>query len=41
MIDFNMIYVYGLLTLILSMDAGLTMLVNLTHITSKGAIHRN
>jgi hypothetical protein len=41
MIDFSMIYVYGLLTLFLSVDAGLTMLANPTHIRSKGAMHKN
>jgi hypothetical protein len=41
MIDYNMIYVYGLLTLFFSVDAGLMMLANLTHIRSKGAMHRN
>jgi hypothetical protein len=41
MIDYSMIYVYGLLTLFLSVDAGLTMLANPTHIRSKGAMHRN
>jgi hypothetical protein len=41
MIDDNMIYVYGLLTQVLSLDAGLAMLVNLTHIRSRGAMHRN
>jgi hypothetical protein len=35
-----MIYVYGFLTLFLSVDAGLTMLANPTHIRSKGALHR-
>jgi hypothetical protein len=41
MIDYSMIYVYGLLTLFLSVDAGLTMLANPTHIRSKGVMHRN
>jgi hypothetical protein len=41
MIDFNMICVYGLLTLFLSVDVGLTMLSNMTHIRSKGAMHKN
>jgi hypothetical protein len=41
MIDFNTIYVYGLLTLFFSVDSGLTMLANPTHIRSKGAMHRN
>jgi hypothetical protein len=35
------IYVYGLLTLSLSVDAGLVMLSNLTHTRSKGVIHIN
>jgi hypothetical protein len=35
-----MIYVYVFLTLFLSMDAGLRMLANLTHIRSKRALHR-
>jgi hypothetical protein len=35
-----MIYVYGFLTLFLSVDAGLTMLANPTHIRSKGALHK-
>jgi len=39
MIDENMIYVYGLLTLILLVDVGLIKLSNLTHM-SKGAMHR-
>jgi hypothetical protein len=39
MIDYNMIYVYGLLTLFLSVDAGLTILSIMTHIRSKGAMH--
>jgi hypothetical protein len=41
MIDYNMIYVYGLLTLLLSVDVSLMMLSNLTHIRSKGAMHIN
>jgi hypothetical protein len=41
MIDYNMIYIYGLLTLFLLVDVGLTMLVNPTHIRSKGVMHRN
>jgi hypothetical protein len=41
MIDYSMIYVYGLLTLFFSVDAGLTMLANLTHIRSKGTMHIN
>jgi hypothetical protein len=41
MIDYSMIYVYGLLTWVLSVDAGLMMLANLTHIRSRGAMHRN
>jgi hypothetical protein len=41
MIEYSMIYVYGLLTLFFSVDASLTMLVNPTHIRSKGAMHRN
>jgi hypothetical protein len=39
MIDYNMIYVYVLLTLFFSVDASLTMLANPTHM-SKGAMHR-
>jgi hypothetical protein len=39
MIDYSMIYVYALLTLFLSLDAGLTMLANPTNIRTKGAIH--
>ena len=34
-------HVYELLILSLSMDAGMVTLVNLTHIWSKGVIHRN
>jgi hypothetical protein len=41
MIDISIIYVYGLLTVFLSVDAGLVMVANLTHIRSKGAMHRN
>jgi hypothetical protein len=41
MIDYKMIYVYGLLTFFLSVDAGLVMLANPTHIRSKGVMHRN
>jgi hypothetical protein len=41
MIDYNMIYVYGLLTRFLSVDVGLMMLCNLTHIRSRGAMHIN
>jgi hypothetical protein len=41
MIDYNMIYVYGLLTLFLLVYAGLTMLAKLTHIRSKGVMQRN
>jgi hypothetical protein len=41
MIDFNMIYVYGLLTIIFSVDAGLMILANTTHIRSKGVMHIN
>jgi hypothetical protein len=40
MIDYNMIYVYGLLTLFFSVYAGLTMLANPNHIRSKGSMHR-
>jgi hypothetical protein len=39
MIDYNMIYVYGLLTLFFSVDVGLMMLANPTHIRSKGVMH--
>jgi hypothetical protein len=39
MIDFIMIYVYGLLTVCLLVDAGLTMLANPTHIRIKGVMH--
>ena len=35
-----MVYVYGFLTFFLSVDVGLMMLANLTHIRSKGAMHR-
>jgi hypothetical protein len=41
MIDFNTIYIYGLLTLFFSMDAGLTIISYTTHIRSKGAMHIN
>jgi hypothetical protein len=41
MIDYSMIYVYGLLTLFSSVDAGLTMLAKPTLIRSKVAMHRN
>jgi hypothetical protein len=41
MIDYDMIYIYGFLTVFLLGDAGLTMLANPTHIRSKGAMHRN
>jgi hypothetical protein len=41
MIDYSMIYVYGLLTLFLSVDADLKMLSNPTHIRSKGVMHIN
>jgi hypothetical protein len=35
------IYIYiWILTLFLSVDVGLTMLANATHIRSKGALHR-
>jgi hypothetical protein len=40
MIDYNMIYVYGLLTRVLLVDAGLMMLANPTHM-SRGAMHIN
>jgi hypothetical protein len=41
MIDYSMIYVYGLLTLFFSVDVSLKMLANPTHIRSKWVIHRN
>jgi hypothetical protein len=37
----NMIYVHGLMTVLLSVDVGLTMLANLTNIRSKWAMHKN
>jgi hypothetical protein len=40
MMDFSMVYVYGFFTLFLSVDAGLMMLANMTHIRSKGALHK-
>jgi hypothetical protein len=40
MIDFSMIYVYGLLTMFLLVDAGLMMLSNPTHIKSKEVMHK-
>jgi hypothetical protein len=36
-----MIYVYGLLTLFLSVDASLSMLANPNNIRSKGAMHKD
>jgi hypothetical protein len=38
MIDYSMIYVYVLLALFLSVDVGLMMLANPTHIRIKGVI---
>jgi hypothetical protein len=37
---FNMIYVYVLLAVLFSVDPGLTMLANPTHIRSKGVMHK-
>jgi hypothetical protein len=41
MINYSMIYVYGLLTLFLSLDLVLMMLANPNQIRSKGAMHIN
>jgi hypothetical protein len=41
MIDFSMIYLDGLLTMFLLVDAGLVMHANLTHIRSRGTMHIN
>jgi hypothetical protein len=41
MIDFSMIYVYGIIDSVLLVDVGLTMLANPTHIRSRGAMQRN
>jgi hypothetical protein len=41
MIYLSMIYVYGLLTVFLSVDVGLAMLTNPTHIRSKWVMKRN
>jgi hypothetical protein len=41
MMNFSMVYVYGFLTLFLSVDAGLMMLANMTHKGVKGPYTEN
>jgi hypothetical protein len=41
MIDYSMIINMELLTVFFSVDAGLAMLANTTHIRSRGAMHIN
>jgi hypothetical protein len=41
MINYSMIYIYGLMTHFFLVDGGLMMLSNPTHIRSRGVVHRN